>query len=438
MTARKARQAASGHDGKAARPAGGDRRIALLQAQLEAAHRITNALFESPRPEDVIARTLQVAIDMVGAEGGSLLLADQETRALVFHHSLGVKQVPAGTSIPWDSGVAGAVFLSGVPTIVHDAARDGRHFKGIDTATEYVTRDILAVPLRRWDGTTTGVMEILNKREGGFAAEDLVLLGVVADISATAIERARLHEAEKLADIARLFGDISHDIKNLLMPVIAGAEIIAEALPVLYDGGDADTSKAGRSYARCRWAVNALEVSARRTQERLKEISDCIHGVGVQPRFAPCRLAPLVDEVFGALASLVAQRGLTLATQGLEDLPEILADDGLIFNALYNLVNNAIPEVPEGGSVTVNGERDNGRGGIVISVVDTGRGMPPEVVERLFTDHGKSRKHLGSGLGTRIVKNAVEAHGGTIEVRSTVGAGTTFRFFLPAAPAQRA
>lgn len=244
----------------------------------------------------------------LAAEGGSLLLADEASRTLVFRHSLGVKPVPRGTAIPWDDGIAGSVFRSGAPAISRDTPRDGRHYKGIDAALGYVTRDMLAVPMRRWDGTTVGVLEVLNKRNGEFGPQDIALLAVAADIAATAIERARLHEDARLAEVARLFGDIGHDIKNLLTPVIVGADIIGEALPALDPGPDAPADSAAvRSLARCRWAVGALETAARRTQERLKEISDCIR----------------------------------------------VADEGLLFTALCNLVNNAIPEVPGGRAATL-------------------------------------------------------------------------------------
>ena len=70
--------------------------------------------------------------------------------------------------------------------------------------------------------------------------------------------------------------------------------------------------------------------------------------------------------------------------------------------------------------------------GLVLDVADTGRGMSPEVRDRLFTDKAvSSRKHLGSGLGTKLVKDVIDAHGGRISVESAVDVGTTIRIFLP-------
>ena len=108
-----------------------------------------------------------------------------------------------------------------------------------------------------------------------------------------------------------------------------------------------------------------------------------------------------------------------------------MADENRLFNALYNLVNNAIPEVPRGGSVTVRGRTDSDAKSVTLSIADTGRGMLPEVLESLFTYQATSRKHGGTGLGTKIVKDVVDAHGGFLSVESKPGAGTTFYLTLP-------
>jgi signal transduction histidine kinase len=118
-----------------------------------------------------------------------------------------------------------------------------------------------------------------------------------------------------------------------------------------------------------------------------------------------------------------------------------------MYNALYNLVNNAIPETPAGGSVTVRTRipradeekpRDGKSGAdgvledaLLIEVQDTGRGMPENVRARLFTDEAISTKPGGTGLGTRIVAGVVRRHNGTITVQSAEGQGTTFSVRLP-------
>jgi signal transduction histidine kinase len=134
------------------------------------------------------------------------------------------------------------------------------------------------------------------------------------------------------------------------------------------------------------------------------------------------------------------KQGVTLQLDVSEGLPKIWVDPKRLYNAIYNLVNNAIPETPSGGSVTVRirfvgGDAPFPDGNyMLIEVADTGRGMPQWVKERLFTDRVVSTKPGGTGLGTRIVKNVVDAHGGTISVESEEGKGTTFYIKLPVEP----
>jgi len=95
-------------------------------------------------------------------------------------------------------------------------------------------------------------------------------------------------------------------------------------------------------------------------------------------------------------------------------------------------VNNAIPEVPTGGSITISGNLQGDD--LLIAVADTGRGMPPRIRDSLFTSHAISPKPGGTGLGTKIVKDVVDAHGGTITVESQENIGTTFHLRLPRHP----
>ena len=128
------------------------------------------------------------------------------------------------------------------------------------------------------------------------------------------------------------------------------------------------------------------------------------------------------------------QRHVAFQTENLESLPAIQADERRLFNAFYNLINNAIHEVPAGGSITVRGRAEPESKALVLSVTDTGRGMPSEVREKLFTGSVTSRKTGGTGLGTKIVKDVVDAHRGHIRVESQEGLGTTFHLTLPVDP----
>ena len=142
----------------------------------------------------------------------------------------------------------------------------------------------------------------------------------------------------------------------------------------------------------------------------------------------------VVLEVFHALQILANEKQIVLQAEGLKSLPRIQADERRLYNAFYNLINNAIPETPGGGSITVRASHKPGSPHVTISVSDTGHGMPAEIRERLFTARVVSTKKSGTGLGMKIIKDVVEAHHGKIWVESEPGTGTTFRVQLPLDP----
>lgn len=109
------------------------------------------------------------------------------------------------------------------------------------------------------------------------------------------------------------------------------------------------------------------------------------------------------------------------------------ADDGRVLQALGNLVGNALKFTPAGGSVTVRAERCEVGGSVVFSVADTGPGMSEEDQQRVFDRFFQAREGdvRGVGLGLTITKGIVEAHGGNVWVKSTLGKGTTFYFNVP-------
>lgn len=125
--------------------------------------------------------------------------------------------------------------------------------------------------------------------------------------------------------------------------------------------------------------------------------------------------------MLGASSWTADQKRSLLGTEGLEVLPEILADGRQLLTKFYNLINNVIPEAPEGGFVVVRGTEDPPAMGIAVCVVETGPEMPPQIRDGLLTDSARNRKPGGTGLGTKIVKDVIDAHGGQISVLPALG-----------------
>jgi signal transduction histidine kinase len=407
------------------------------KTQLEAVERISQTLFQSFDLDELVETTLRIALEEVGAEAGSILLADSENEELIFQYSIGDKPVPRGTAIPWDKGISGAVFQSGEARITNQVNHDAGHLHQIDQATGFVTHDMITVPLRRWRSEPIGVLNVLNKRDGQLSQIDLGLLTIISAFAALAIQQARQFEDAKKAEVVTLLGDIGHDLKNLLTPVQTGVELLRDVMKDLFGAmNSAELTDNKTNKKICEESVEIAQNGIRRLLDRVKEMADCVKGLSAPPDFALCAVGQVILDVFQTLQGLAREKQITLRTDGLESLPEFHADERRLYNAFYNLINNAIPETPPGGSITVRGHLDQDTGGIALAVADTGRGMPPEIRDRLFSAKAISTKKGGTGLGTKIVKDVVDAHKGKIWVESEPGVGTTFHLRFPLDPSR--
>jgi signal transduction histidine kinase len=409
-----------------------DLHVACGNRELETALLISQRLSQHSRLEDLIVQTLHTALEAVNAESGSILIADPASHQLVYYRSVGEKPVPPGSAVPWYHGIAGAVFKSAQHAMIVDAEKDAQLADKIDRATGSVIRNMIVLPLKRWQGEPIGVIEILNKRDRRLNEDDVAVLTIISSLATPPIEEARLFEAKKLAEVAELAGDMSHDIKNLLMPVLCGAGVLEDELDELFGKlSNRDSPQSEKSRALCHEVLDMVQEDVRRISDRVRELADCVKGISSPPKFAPCQVANVVENVYRTLELMAKKRGITLSSEGLDRLPLIEADEQRLYNAFYNLVNNAISEVSSGGSITILGKPGQTSGVLEISVTDTGRGMPPEIRDNLFTSRAISRKAGGTGLGTKIVKDVIDAHKGHINVESKLGEGTTFHLILP-------
>jgi signal transduction histidine kinase len=158
----------------------------------------------------------------------------------------------------------------------------------------------------------------------------------------------------------------------------------------------------------------------------------------------PLRLEPIFQEVLATTAILVSEKPILLYEEIDPDLPEVFADRVRITQVLLNLLSNAA-KFTERGSITIHARRSlayEPAEMIVISITDTGIGIAPEHQALIFeefrqADESLSRRFGGTGLGLPISRHLVEMHGGTLEMRSEIGIGSTFYFSMPIATSER-
>ena len=426
--------------------------IAQLRRQLDAVYAISGALSSIVDLDEMLRETVDVSLRTVGANAASLYLHDRETDELIFRYVVGDKaDILTGMRIRADKGIAGEVFQTGIPMITRDVSEDEHHLTTVDQRTQYVTRNMVTVPLKSIEGDPIGVMQILNKNEGSFDEQDLELLSIMGAQAAAAIESQRLYEEAKLAVVVKMMGDISHDIKNMITPVQTCVQTLEymfdrmctdmdEVMQQHADGGPETLKQIEEACVPLReFMPDAVEMcldGSLAVQDRVREIADCVKGIVAEPNFELANISDIVQKVAQPLSLVAEKAGINLRTDGVGDIPETIIDQKQMYNAIYNLINNAIPETPAGGEIRVNtsavteGEFPDGSY-VLLEVADTGKGIPERVRAKLFTDQAVSTKPGGTGLGTRIVKNVVDAHEGQIWVESEEGKGSQFFVKVP-------
>ena len=148
-------------------------------------------------------------------------------------------------------------------------------------------------------------------------------------------------------------------------------------------------------------------------------------------KLQPMSLVELVSDVATSVAPEAERLNVTMKVECQPDLPRINADPGMLRQALLNLALNACQAMPNGGGLRINCHAAP-RKRVEIEVQDTGMGIPPENLNKIF-DLYFTTKEKGSGIGLSMVYRIVQLHDGEVEVQSTPGHGTTFKLVFPQA-----
>ena len=418
------------------------RTVSALERRLEAVRSIAVGLSTATSVPDLIREALNISLKVAQCDAGSILLYNPEKKKLIFQYVVGEKADDlTGMELDPGLGLAGKVFQTGESSVSQDAAKESDHLRELGEMVGYITTNIVTVPLKSPEGEPLGVMQVLNKRSAPFDQHDVTLIETMAAHIAVAIETARLHEEARLATIMRFVANISHDVKNMVTPTMTGAETLGMVAEDCFAKFDAAVGRLNglteleevRATIRelrelCPEMIEMIKEGCEAVQERMAEISAAVKGMVSKPNFEETDVVSIGRRVAAMLKPLAQKKGLLLDIRG--EIPPAMVDGKMIYNAVYNLIFNSIDACRDGDSITFSFEGNDGD--IILECSDTGPGMPESVKARLFTDDAVSTKPMGTGLGTRIVKNVIDAHGGTIGVVSELGVGTTIRCRIPA------
>jgi signal transduction histidine kinase len=287
----------------------------------------------------------------------------------------------------------------GEMAVVDDAPRSASAIADVPTKAFFLSREILL-----------GLLQD-NPR---------LALRIVREFSVRmrALNRKYLDEiiqAERLAVIGRFAGTIVHDFKNPLTIIGLAAELACSD----------DTSAPMRLKAQSK-----ITRQVERMTNMLQELIEFTKPSGQRPNLKAVDFARYMNPLADEIKQEIADRGVKLVVETPAPTVEVMIQPQRLSRLFYNLLNNAVEEMPEGGKIFLRFAREKSE--LRIDVEDTGRGIAPEIAESLFTPFATHGKQHGTGLGLTICKKIIEDHGGRIwAAASKPGKGATFSFTLP-------
>lgn len=227
---------------------------------------------------------------------------------------------------------------------------------------------------------------------------------------------------DRFVELAEVAGSFIHEIKNHLGTLGLNLQLLAE------DFQGARSPRERRALERVRRLQGECQ--------RLIDVSNDFlrFAKAVEPKLAPADLGQVVEEMVDFFGPSARQSNLDIRCYLPADLPPVRLDRDLFKQALLNLLLNAQQAQPGGGELVLQASVEavpDGRPGVCLSVIDTGAGMTPDVLDRAFRPF-YSTKTGGTGLGLPTARKIVEAHGGSLEAQSEPGRGTKFTIRLPA------
>jgi signal transduction histidine kinase/DNA-binding response OmpR family regulator len=416
------------------------RELTRSVAELRTLGEVSREISSTLELQTVLRAIAAHAVALAEADAGAFLDYDESARVfrLQATHEFDPRVIEALVQRPVRLG-EGATGLAGL-------RRAAVQIPDIDLEPGYalyeITREpgyraLLAVPLLREDQLVGGLV-LCRKTPGSFTAETVELVQTLANQSVLAIENARLFEAleqkgRELADASRhkseFLANMSHELRTPLNAIIGIAEMLREDAED--EGQEALVEPLGRIH---RAGDHLLHL--------INEILDLskIEAGKLELHVEDVDLAAAIAEITATAGPLAARNGNRLIVDCTPDIGSVRSDQTRLRQIVLNLLSNAC-KFTERGEVRLGVSID--RDEVTIRVADTGIGMTPEQLKRLFqeftqADSSTTRRYGGTGLGLAISRKLARLMGGDITVESAPGVGTTFTVGLPIGPAGQA
>jgi len=390
---------------------------------------ISAVLNSTLKPETLLKNILDTAADLLDCGGVSILLYDEREKELRFAATTSgnideLEKIP----VPLDNSLAGTIFTENRHLVINSTQDDPRHYNEVGDEVGFQVDSLLGAPMRIKD-RVTGVIEALNKTEGEFTDFDVSLLLVVASQAAISIHNAGLIQALQKANVElsqadKLKRDLmsvaSHELRTPLGNILGYATLLHE-----------DAIEENKPLAE----------SILRASSKLRAVLDDIANMNLlytgeaDLDFSDTTLQRVIDFAREEVRATVSKEDNIVDYQLPDDPIQLYLDLQKMSVVFVNLLLNAIRYTPIEGTIklTIDDRKDE----VVISISDTGRGISPDSLEKIFEvfyqeDDHMTRRYGGLGLGLSIARELVDLHRGRIWAESKgLGEGATFRVMLP-------
>ncbi len=393
---------------------------------IAAEHKALNDLIglAASDPSKLLPRLTDLAVQLcqAGTAGVSLLEPGVDPERGVFRWvaMAGVYRDYAGHTTPQEFSPCGVCLARGTAQLYRYPAR---LFAYLSHATPPIVEG-LVIPLRSEAGPLGTIWIVSHDDARGFSSRDLEIMTSLAAFTSTALVLLRARDEADAASRAKdeFLAVVSHELRRPLTAIVGWSELLLS--------GRSTPATAAR-------AIEALHTNARRQQEMIEDLLDASRALTGCLRLSE-RVMDLSEVVRGAIeivADRARQKGVVLTAEIGGALP-FLGDPERLHQVIANLLSNAVRFTPPSGRIVVS-LGVTGRG-VEISVRDTGIGIAPDMLPRIFdafctADGSSTRRNSGLGLGLTIARRLTALHDGTLEARSGgEGLGSQFTLRLPA------
>ena len=377
--------------------------------------------------DEALRAITKEACELMRARMCSLMLIDETREWLDLRASFGAGDAYINKPrLSAHDSLIGVVVRRKKPLQVANVQTDTR-YQNVELARREELVSLLSVPLV-FAGQCIGALSVYTARPYSFSNEEIKILSALAELSAIAIEKARLYERvvdveeqlrqnEKLSALGLLAAEVAHEIRNPLTVM----KLLYHSLNLKFEPKDPRNKDA-----------QIIEAKIEHLNKIVEQILDFARTT--EPKFAPVNLNDLVDELSLLVRHKLANQDIKLVHELESDLPLVSGDAPQLEQAFLNLILNAAEAMGEGGRLTIRSRvltgTDKSRH-VAVEFKDTGGGMTAEQQKHAFKTVLATTKAKGTGLGMAIVGRIIETHHGEIRIRSRVGRGTTIRIALP-------